>query len=428
LQRSHDSNRLKKILDKLSDEDGKYICEVIYRDPFTDIYKKLFFVYVLILGGFLLWPFDFFSRVRNDARWIGNSKGVEFLETGQAISNSSSQEFFDRLVKGSGLTLELWIQTEDLKQSGPARILSYSIDTRFRNFTIGQLREKLAVRLRTTETSPNGMNPHLIIDDTFNYKGPQHMVVVYNFSEQRVYINGELKAQSEILKGNFSNWDPSCIIVIGNELTGNRPWKGKIYYVAVFNRPLTEQEIRENYLTGLRFKINKESTKHTGFEAKGPLVRYLFDEGKGDVINDSGSGLNSVNLFMPKYIVQKIKPFLGVSTEYLQNKSRVSDIIINILIFIPLGLVIHGMLRTRFGLTLKISMAALFAGTLFTLGFESIQYFSMTRSSSLIDVCTNMIGITMGILIYRAYNLFLNYQAKNLWTLINTDYQDSYLN
>lgn len=186
-------------------------------------------IYVLILAGFILWPFDFYVYAKNDARWIGNSKGIEFPETGQAVSNSSTQEFFDRMVRGSGLTLELWIKTEDQNQFGPARILSYSIDPGARNFTIGQSSDQLVIRLRTTETSLNGMNPHLIIDDTFNYPFLQHVVVTYDFSEQRVYINGEQRARSKVLKGDFSNWDPSCRLVIGNEVTGRRPWKGKIY-------------------------------------------------------------------------------------------------------------------------------------------------------------------------------------------------------
>ena len=96
-------NKLKKILGRLSAEDGKYICRVIYRDPLTDIYKKLLIIYVFIIVSFLLWPFDFLF-LSNDAGWIGKSKGIEFLGIGQAMSNSPTQEFFDRMVKGSGLT------------------------------------------------------------------------------------------------------------------------------------------------------------------------------------------------------------------------------------------------------------------------------------------------------------------------------------
>ena len=272
--------RLRNILNNLSTEDGKLICRLIYSDPLAGVYWLLLIIYVCILAGFLLWPFDFDLYFKNDAHWIKNSKGIEFPEKGQAVSNSSTQEFFNRMVRGSGLTLELWLETGDQNQYGPARILSYSIDSGARNFTIGQSYDQLVVRLRTTETTLNGTNPHLIVDGTFDDRNLQHLVITYDFSEQRVYINGEQKARSEILKGDFSNWDPTCRLVIGNEVTGNRPWKGKLYFAAVFNRPLAEREIRQNYLSGLPSQIDPESAHNNGFKAQTPVARYLFGHGK----------------------------------------------------------------------------------------------------------------------------------------------------
>jgi VanZ family protein len=76
------------------------------------------------------------------------------------------------------------------------------------------------------------------------------------------------------------------------------------------------------------------------------------------------------------------------------------------------------MLRARRRLTLKISQAALLAGTLLTLGFETIQYFTLTRNSSLIDVVMNMTGTALGITMDRVYNLFLNYRAVRLQMLL----------
>jgi VanZ family protein len=76
------------------------------------------------------------------------------------------------------------------------------------------------------------------------------------------------------------------------------------------------------------------------------------------------------------------------------------------------------MFRARWGLTVKISLAALLAGTLFTLGVESLQHFSLTRNSSLIDVATNMSGTALGISMDRVYILFLNYRAERLQMLL----------
>ena len=74
---------------------------------------------------------------------------------------------------------------------------------------------------------------------------------------------------------------------------------------------------------------------------------------------DSGSELNPVNLFIPKYFQQSAKPSLGISKSYLNSRLGFSDVIINILIFIPLGILLHGTLRGRWGLTLKISLGSL---------------------------------------------------------------------
>jgi VanZ family protein len=406
--------RLKTILNKLSAEDGKQICRLIYSDPLAGIYWLLLIVYVCILAGFLLWPFDFDLYLKNDVRWIKDSRGIEFLGTGLAVSNSSTQEFFDHMERGNGLTLELWLETEDQNQYGPARILSYSIDPALRNFTIAQVSDKLVIRLRTTKTSLNGTNPHLIVDSTFDERSRQHVVITYDFSEQKIFINGEQRTRSEILKGDFSNWDPTCRLVIGNEVTGNRPWKGKLYYAAVFNSPLTEREIRQNYLSGLPSQLDPGRTDGTGVKVKVPVTRYLFDHGKGDLIRDSGSELNPLNLFIPKYIQQAAKPFLDFSKRYMNSKSGFSDVIINIMILIPLGFLLHGMLRSHWGLTLKISLAALLVGSLFSLCIESVQHLSLTRNSSFIDVSMNMTGTALGIAIDRVYDLFLNYQTERL--------------
>ena len=374
----------------------------------------------------MLYPFDLFSHVKNDVRWIKNSNGIEFLKKGQAVSNFFPQEYMDRLVKGSGLTLELWLQTEDLNQTGSATIFSYSGDLALCNFIVGQLRDKLIVRLRTTKTDLYGINPHLAISDVFNSRSMRYIDIVYNSSGQKVYIDGIRKARCDMLKGNFSNWDPSYRLVMGNDVRGNKPWKGKIYYVAVYNRALSDREIHNNYLSKFQSKIKtdkqilwrKGTAEHDSFKEGGPIVRYLFDEGQGNMIHDSGSDSNPIDLTIPKYVVNKLKPFLGVSIDYLRNESRYSDIIINILIFIPLGILFQGMLSVRYGPTMKVFFVALLCGTLFSLGIESIQYFSVTRNSSLIDVSTNMMGIAIGVVMHRYYHLFLNYQSKRLRMLL----------
>jgi hypothetical protein len=203
-------------------------------------------------------------------------------------------------------------------------------------------------------------------------------------------------------------------LVIGNEATGDRPWIGKIYYIAIFDSALSGDKIRHNYYTGLRARENEASMKIDGLRTKGPIIRYLFDERKKSVIHDSGVGLKPVNLSIPKFIWRENKPFLDFSVDFFLSKKGFFDILINILIFIPLGIFIHGTLKLYNGLTLRSSLATLFVGSLLALFAESLQHFSIARNSSFIDIITNIIGIILGIVIYRIYNLFLRYKARRL--------------
>jgi VanZ family protein len=42
----------------------------------------------------------------------------------------------------------------------------------------------------------------------------------------------------------LSNWDPQCILFVGNDATGRNAWKGRIQLLQIWNRALSEKEIR----------------------------------------------------------------------------------------------------------------------------------------------------------------------------------------
>ena len=58
----------------------------------------------------------------------------------------------------------------------------------------------------------------------------------------KVYIDGVLQRSSTV-KGNFSTWNKSFPLSLGNEPTGDRPWRGEMHLVAIYNRALTLSEI-----------------------------------------------------------------------------------------------------------------------------------------------------------------------------------------
>jgi hypothetical protein len=68
----------------------------------------------------------------------------------------------------------------------------------------------------------------------------------------------------------FVNWNKNYHLLIGNELTMNRPWQGTIYKLLIYNRILKSQEIKNLSATDLKNKTPKRFTKDL-------LIEYNFN-------------------------------------------------------------------------------------------------------------------------------------------------------
>jgi glycopeptide antibiotics resistance protein len=63
----------------------------------------------------------------------------------------------------------------------------------------------------------------------------------------------------------LTNWDPQCVLFVGNDATGKNPWNGQILLLQIWNRALAEAEIR---------KMNEQS--NGGEISSGLLGSYDF--------------------------------------------------------------------------------------------------------------------------------------------------------
>ncbi|GAA4465131.1 DUF1592 domain-containing protein [Novipirellula rosea] len=187
---------------------------------------------------------------------IQAAKGVDWKDGALVIRSSTSiisvtpaTKIIDSVKRSGEITIEAWIKPANVSQAGPARIVSLSSDTSQRNVTLGQDKNMVDIRLRSTKTDRNGL-PSIASPGKSLQTKLTHVV----FTRDRkgtatVYLDGR-KVANRNVAGDFGNWDAKHRLTLANEATGDRPWIGELHLVAIFDSALSESQVKQNFAAG----------------------------------------------------------------------------------------------------------------------------------------------------------------------------------
>jgi hypothetical protein len=181
--------------------------------------------------------------------WISGGLSVD---SSTIISTPVDTKIITACQGTNEITIEAWVKPANDTQGGPARIVTYSQDPNFRNFTLAQNNTTYIGRLRTADTGLNGVSPELVtspgavITTTLS-----HVVYTRDVTgTATIYVDGVVKGTRNDITGTFSDpgfeWDNSYGFALANEFTMNRTWLGEIYLVAIYDRALTSAEVSQN--------------------------------------------------------------------------------------------------------------------------------------------------------------------------------------
>lgn len=170
--------------------------------------------------------------------------------TGATILRSQRATRIADAVRVSGrFTVEAWVTPAAADQRGPARIVTFSPSGSVRNLTLGQDGAKFDVRMRTTQTSDNGI-PSTSTPDGSLTTSLTHVVFTRDRSGRtRLYLDGKL-SREHTLPGTTVNWDGSYQLALANELSNDRPWRGTYHLVALYARDLLPHEVEAHFQAG----------------------------------------------------------------------------------------------------------------------------------------------------------------------------------
>ena len=165
---------------------------------------------------------------------LAKRPGVPLLSREQEIS------LYDTLVQANRMTLLVWMRTDNLEQTGPARVVTYSQDLLNRNFTLAQVRNTLTFRVRTPASGENGTDPALFSGQVLSANKTSFVAAVYDGRISRLYVDGKDVAHTDLgvkrprLPKRILSWLPGSIPLREIELIGAEILLSGLFAIGIF--------------------------------------------------------------------------------------------------------------------------------------------------------------------------------------------------
>jgi hypothetical protein len=206
-------------------------------------------------------------------------QGLKVIDNTIIKTEESLEELVNILQLKGELTVEAWVKSSDVNQAGPASIISILNENNESIFSLGQTGNQAfydyAVGFNSSVTGENG-TLEIVSEENFVHPGFHHVIFTRDIDGiEKLYING-LENYSGTREGDLSSWDSGIRLVLANEITGNKPWMGTYYLVAIYSKALTYKEVVQNYHAGcgtLQFKSELVDLKPNVHYYISPFVR-----------------------------------------------------------------------------------------------------------------------------------------------------------
>lgn len=258
-----------------------------------------------------------------------SSGGIRFINGSARALSGTSVKLRNTLAAAGEYSIEAWIIPDNVSQEDTS-IISYSGISNNRNFALGQTLYNYDFYNRSSGSDSSG-GPVLSTPDADELAQAtlQHVVLTFDpVNGRRLYVNGILSdVVDDLGGGTMPNWNDTFSVVIGNDASGSRPWKGIVRLLALHSRALTPAQIQQNTDIGIGLDyyllfsvshlIDEEGVCHQGSGSS--LVNYCyivfkvsqFDEYSYQFSDPFFVNLNEDNVALPDIHIKGI--YLGIN-------------------------------------------------------------------------------------------------------------------
>ena len=191
-------------------------------------------------------------NLSGDIRWVGGW-GIDIHGGKAQGSTTASRKLRDLITATGQYSVEAWVAPANVNQED-TRIVSYSAGPTLRNFTLGQTLYSYDFLHRSSTTDANGA-PILqtAAADEDAQATLQHVVLTFDpVNGRHVYVNGvDTQDADPAAGGTLGDWDDTFALVLGNEPSGDRQWRGVLRLAAIHNRALAATQVQQNFDAGV---------------------------------------------------------------------------------------------------------------------------------------------------------------------------------
>lgn len=356
-----------------------------------DLWAILTVMMVVVALFFGLRPKAWF--VDNDAQWLQEQGSLQFQ--GHGIAYVKDLKLGCKANHPDAFTIELAATPGASQSSGFETLLVLHDGADDRQLAVWQYRGSLIV-MNGDDYDYRQRRPRIVAGDVLVPGQARHLTIVSGKMGTRLFVDGVSTA------GN-ANWQlamPSQAnpmqLVLGNSVHGRHGWTGSLHGLAIYGEAFAPQSVERHFdewLANRSFSDSKPESRQ---------LLYSFAKKTGRFIRDE-SGHNA-HLEIPVYLkALQITLLSPHDNAFKWNLSRLSDVLINIFGFMPLGVLFYGSLRRFYGVDDPTCLlAAVALCLLLSLSIEMAQAWIPNRTSSLPDLMLNTVGGWLGIFGWRS--------------------------
>jgi VanZ family protein len=331
---------------------------------------------IILTAG--LWPFH---APRNTVSWLSKGKGLRFGRHGSVVSTGPLG--VGEPTSGNSCTLEGWFEPARIDSAGTI-LAFYDSASGTVPFALRQFQRGLAFR-RIAQNS-DGKPAEIYVPNVFSGVAP--VFITIRSGEQGTSISTDGKLLKSMPYFSFSSQDLSGQLVVGDAPIHAFGWLGTVKGLAIYHRELADDEVSREFDSWTK-SGSPNSTGKTGLVAS-----YPFNEGSGNLVHNQVE--SAANLIIPGHFMVLHKVFLQRPwSEFSNRRSYWKDVAINVVGFIPLGLVFRGYFAAILGIKRSTWVTIAF-GFAVSLTIEVLQSYLPTRDSGMTDLITNSSGTALG--------------------------------